>query len=464
MASRTPTTESDQFDSSEASSVGDTTTKPVLLYDAHCEICNELAYKVRAYAKKPIRLVALSDPEADEILGEQYADGWEKDFYLVDGDACRKGARAFPKLVRLVGVRKFGSLAADYAEYKRHSDDCGHDDHESGSGLSRRSFTGAMSAAALPIAGPIKRMADPSSDAPFDARPPRGLKARVARIRPDGTGGFDVDVELDMDLVRDRSWQGDDGVTAKQKPAEMESAGATQLVDTDSRTISRASVDVTARAADSDLEAAIDMSGESMTRFGLLEDQDRHGISLNLGTGPMVVDDEPAVGTTMSGKISHDVAEKTVDFLKLETEGPVDVATHLDGYVAGMQALEDHYSAKGNGKMATLYARLAADMRRASDDFADEVDDDLLPATNEVGISSVPYWTRYVESPTASTSSHQDVNVQGTDCSCGCCGISCCSDCGCGCSICLGTEPGCGCGCCIIGCGGGCGCGCCICA
>ncbi len=453
-------------------------TTPVLLYDAKYEMCNELAYKVRAYADKPLRLVALSDPEADELLERFHPNGWSEDFYLVDGSSCRKGVRALPKLIRIVGVRDFCSLANDYAQWQQQSEDCDHENHETQNSqkaknnTSRRSFAKAMSAAAVPLAAPVGVVAGASEPKSFENRPPSGLQARVARIRPDGDG-FDVTVEREPELVRQETWRDDEMVTTqtKKKPAKMEARDHTTLHDVDSLLIQRAEVDVVPESPNANLASAFQQSGPDssdtgeLIRHGVIDDQSRFGFSFNLGHGPMTVDGDPSVESTLSGQVSHDLPEKTVDFLKFESEREEDLSTHLNAYIAGMRGLQQYYSENSNQKMEVLYGQMATRLETISPKLVESIGNDHAPLENVVGISSVPYWNRYVESPTTESEDlHQSVTTQGTSCECGCCGLSCCTDCGCGCSICLGTEPGCGCGCCIIGCGGGCGCGCCICA
>lgn len=447
-----------------------------LLYDAQCTMCNDLAYKVRERADEPLELVALSDPEADELLAPHYGESWEKDFYVVDGETARKGVWAIPRVLRSVGVRDFVGLAGDYLQYHEETDSCeaDHDHAQTEAGLSRRRFAKAA-ATALPV-GAATLSGASSADAPGE-RPPSGLTARVARVRVGknngngrvGFGQFDVSIETDDSLIRSSRFSADEEVTTATKPAEMEPVESSTEHDSDDITVQRADLRVTPNDADEALGVAIqDATRETskqgeMTRFGVIRDQERYGYSLNAAQGPMTVDGEPAVTTTLSGKVHHDVPRKTVDFILLETDDAADFDTHLRAQVAGLSAFADYYAGEDQ-KMARLYREMATDLKSDIGDISAAVEDGLEPQTNVLAVSSVPNWTRYVESPEPTSGTHQDVSTSGTSCECGCCGLSCCTDCGCGCSICLGTEIGCGCGCCIIGCGGGCGCGCCICA
>lgn len=453
-------------------------TEPTLLYDAKCQICNRLAFQLRE-AADDLSLVALSDPDGQRLLAEFYDDP-DHDFYLVEGDTVRKGARALPKLRRMVGTRTLAGLVREYAEYKTQGSDCGadhdHDHADDGGLLSRRTFSSGMSATALSVASPLLDLTSPpeKKGTQLKARPPKGMTARVARITPDGDGGFTATVTEDASLVRDRTFTKDKDPmvqSRKKQPAKMEPADSGKIETTGTHQISTATLDVTPEHSNDALQQAIEVSGDTetttgrMDRYGLVDDRDRFGLSLNFGRGPMVIDGESAVEETLSGKIHHDVPEKTVDFLQLETDYEADLAEHMDAYVVGMQALGDYYAGSNDRKMAELYDSLANRLSAVAPEFVDAIDGETTPVTNTLGISSVPHWSRYVESPTASSdTATQSVTTEGTSCECGCCGLSCCSDCGCGCSICLGTEIGCGCGCCLIGCGGGCGCGCCICA
>lgn len=451
----------------------------ILLYDAKCEICNELAFKVRSDASAPVELVALSDPAAESILATYYPDGWSHDFYYVADGECRKGLRAIPSLVSLVGARNFGELVADYARYKRHAGQCGDDgeDHDGSGGggvdRSRRRFTRGLSAAALAVASPLANVAAADRDPGYAARPPSDLTVHVATVRPDGDD-FDVSIEENPELIRRGAFQADaeaaEAAASRERPASLRANDHVEVQNTGPRKISKATLDVVPKAADGGLRRAIAASAAAgsstgtMTRYGLVEDRSRYGISLNLGRGPMVVEGDSRVATTLSGQITHDVPREVVDFVVVEDPSAVDLETQLEGYVAALQAYRGRYAHEGAHRLSLLYAELEAGLHASAPEFVDAVDGSPAPVKSSIGISSVPHWVRYVESPTESDASTQQVSTQGVDCSCGCCAISCCTDCGCGCSICLGTEPGCGCGCCIIGCGGGCGCGCCICA
>lgn len=464
-------------------------SNPILLYDAKCELCKGLALEVRSFARKPIELVALSDPEANRILSEFYPEGWSHDFYVVGNGTCRKGARALPKLARIVGVRRFASLVGDYATYKRHSGECGqesehdheqernvdHEDHENNIDVSRRSFTSMMGAGAFSLAAPLSKLTS-ENKRPFGNKPPKDLNVHVATVRPDGQGGFETDVERSQELVRKKAWQDEDEDEGTNKqPVDMETVSETELRDTATFQLERTVNSITPINVNEEEREAIQASGADTddigraTAYSLMSERSRYDLSLNLGRGPFVTPDGPTVGTTMSGQINHDVAQSVVDFVKFESGGPEDLATHLDGYAAGFQALQVFHSKRDNAKMAGVYEDISAGLLEIKPEVVASVDEQVAPVQNIIGVSSVPYWTRYVESPTTySSGAYQTEKIHGYACGCPqCCAVGCCIGCKCGCGIgiCVCIPPWfCGCCCCAVSCGGGCSCACCYCA
>lgn len=439
---------------------------PVLLYDAGCSMCNELAYKVRERANGPLRLVALSDPEADELLSQHYSGSWSKDFYFVNGGTARKGKRALPSVMKTVGVKDFTTLVGDYLQHVRNeSGSCDHEEASAGSRLSRRSFVGTAAAAGTAL------FAGTAAGRTFQSRPPRGLDISVARVSPDGAGGFDVSIEQDNSLIRTKQWEPDDDVeTQGESPVSMDTVDTQTITDSGTLQIQRQETEITVTDDSKRLDEAFKKSGSSssdtgkMTRFGVVDDRERYGFSLNFAEAPLKRGDSEIVGTTTSGQISHDIARKTVDFVKFESDGPENMKSHLRGYAAALRAYAGHYQSRGDVKMSRLYQEMAGNMEENVQAIAESYDGELEPVQNVLAISSVPNWTDYVESPSTDDSErHQSDNVVGADCGCSCC-VGCCTGCDCGCSVCIGTpKPGCGCACCIGGCGSGCGCGCCYC-
>lgn len=456
----------------ESNTAGSSEDAPVLLYDAGCTMCNELAYKVRERASGPLRLVALSDPEANELLSQHYSDSWSKDFYFVDGDTARKGKRALPSVMNTVGVKDFTTLMGDYFRHRRNqSSDCEHDHEEAsaGSSLSRRTFVGAAAAAGTAL------FTGSAAGSSFHGSAPRGLDVTVARVSPDGSGSFDVALEQDNSLVRDQQWEADEDAVEAATGDAQESAVSMNTVDTQTVTdsgtlqIQREETEIVADDAQR-FDKAFEMSGSTssktgtMDRFGVLDDRERYGFSLNFAEGPMKRGDQQTVATTLSGRIKHDVARKTVDFIKFESGGPETIEAHLEGYRAALRAYARHYAGRDDAKMSRLYKELAQDLSQNAGAIVESYDGEFEPVENVLSISSVPNWTEYVESPsTEDPDYYQSDDVSGAGCGCSCCGFGCCTGCSCGCSVCIGITTGCGCSCCAGSCGGGCGCGCCYC-
>lgn len=143
-----------------------------------------------------------------------------------------------------------------------------------------------------------------------------------------------------------------------------------------------------------------------MTRYGAVAERDRYGFSLNFAEGPITVNGEPTVGSTLSGRISHDIAQKTVDFIKVETDGPDDVLTHLQGYIEGLRAYKQYYVDRQDQKMADLYDAISDNLSEDATTIADSADKTLEPRTNVLSISSVPNVTEYVESSSTTDTDH----------------------------------------------------------
>lgn len=435
------------------------TARPTLLYDSKCSICSELAYKARSLSENPLEIVSLTDPEADELLSDLYSEDWEHDFYLVEGNSVRKGKRALPRLSRIVGVKKFSGLVGDYASAKLQSSSHSHDsdcEHAEGSStLSRRRFSTAMSAVGLSALMPLQKLSDEGAEL---QSPPSQFTVSVARVEQTN-GGYDVSVEERNDLVRDVtatqdrvSEQSDD----RARP-ELITKDRDDLLDVEKngvkRQVRKTVEDVEPAGVSQAYQDAIEKQDETRT-YSITGDHPRYGLGLNLGYGPMVTEDGPTAGATLSGKVNHDVANSHVDFVVFE--GTEDAVTHLEGYAEGIRALADYHVDAGRGKMAGLYRSVSNDMRRYAKDFDDVADAEFEVLANHVALSGVPGFTKYVQSPDQRGSDGNDV-VEGYDCDCSCsCGPCCGCYCGCGCGVC-GCSCDCFC-CCEYGCGCGCGC------
>lgn len=455
------------------------TSDTVLLYDAKCSMCNRLAHRIRSQANEDVELLALSDPDAKSLLDEHYPEGWEFNFYLIEDNVARKGVGALPKIASIVGVRNFSSLASDYGRYLAHREQCGDGHHhdqveattDSRRSASRRTFGklvgGAVGSALVPLSGLAN--GKPNQKNGVRNNIPEQLAVNVVRVRPNGDS-FEIEVESSQELIRHNVWN--NGPTTKNNSGvDMREINQKQVVQRSNSNMDKVELEIHDSDPTSKQEQALRQSGDDnsaigkMTRYGYQSEESRYTLSLNAARGPAVADGQPVDEGSLSGEISHDLADPIVDMVTLETDDKTSIGTHIDGYVAGLDYLNEYYLGT-NEKLAQMYASLARDLADKKSEFVSSIDVEILPIQNTLGISSLPAWAYYVESPEPSSSvSQQAVTVQGTGCSCPSCCAGCCSGCDCGCSLCAGIPPGgsCACDCCLVGCGGGCGCGCCYC-
>ena len=74
----------------------------LLLYDAKCPVCRNLAQRIHFVTEKKVEIRSLSTPEAHTVLEKFYPEGWPHDFYVVENGSCKRGVRALPKLLKSV--------------------------------------------------------------------------------------------------------------------------------------------------------------------------------------------------------------------------------------------------------------------------------------------------------------------------------------------------------------------------
>lgn len=439
----------------------------MLLYDAKCGLCKSLALEVRSYARKPIELVALSDPEASRILSEFYPDGWSHDFYVVEDGTCRKGARALPKLARIVGARRFASLVGDYATYKRHSEECGqgadhepnvdHGNHENPTGVSRRSFTSMMGAGAFSLAAPLSRLTS-NDERPFGNNPPKDLSVHVAEVTPDGNGGFGVSLQRRPDLVlsekpttdvsaEDRK-DNNRTVHAREKSTLAEGA----LNSGASFQIRKVVNEVEFENPDPKSQTAMRAQGgddhsAQLTTYGVASDHQRFTASIHAGRGPVIsAAGEPTEMTTMTGTIEHDIAQPVIDFVWVDAED-LTLSAHVDAYAIGVGALRQFYSDHRNADLTSLYDDIEGRLQELQENIDASIDEQqLVPASNQIAISGLPGFQQFAKPPEES----QPIVQNGLTCSWGCALDTWCCGIGPGCGICESPCDPFG-GCCVVG-------------
>ncbi|PSP78492.1 hypothetical protein BRC81_08090 [Halobacteriales archaeon QS_1_68_20] len=455
------------------------TSPPVLIYDADCSLCQELAYKVRVASDSTIDLVALSEPEAERLLAEHYPDGWDEDFYLVEAGRCHKGPKALPRIARHVGLRSFAALVGDYSSYKLQSRKCDHDhDHDEADhdvtaeanvqSTNRRTVMSSMGAAAVPLLYPTSKLS--GLDSPLSQSPPEDITVNVATVEPDGDGGFTVDVSEHPEALR-RSRPDPKGTPhvgmedvdeQELHSGSLDAGGSVRIRRQDKRAFVKEP-----DAVSPQVEQALGRRDEARI-YSIQVDHDRFGIGVNLSHGSMVTDAGPTEGASMSTRINHDIAEPVVDFVTYRNVDAGDLDRHLDAYAAGIGALSEYHAEDGKQRLADVYRDVVENKTELRDHVSGTLDDDLRPVENHVAISGIPDFLQYVETPRAAEQAyfHADHEhsavasnvVSGMSCGCACC-CNCCCDCGCGCGCGL-CGCTCGCGCCC-GCGCSCGCGCC---
>lgn len=446
-------------------------TEPILLYDANCDLCKGLALQIRSFAKKPIRLVALSDPEATQILSEFYSTGWTHDFYLVNDGACRKGIRAFPQLARLVGIKQFASLVGDYARYKRHSANCGQDsadtpereNPEPNADVSRRSFTSMMGAGAFSLAVPLSRLTS-NDEGLFTNQPPKDLSVHVAKVTPQQRGGFDVSIQRRPDLILS------DNPTEQVTEGDRKSAN-TSIQGQDISTLTQGSLDsgasyevrkaindVTFKNPNADARAMMrsqngSNSSVELTMYDVTSDSQRFTTSIHAGRGPVRSNDGDITEmTTMSGTIAHDLPQSIVDFVWIDADD-LSLSAHLDAYALGVKELCQFYGDRQNTDLATLYKGVVADLLELRKNIDSKFDEKQpVPVSNQLAISGLSSFQQFTKPPEDA----QPVVQGGLQCKWGCAIDILCCGIGPGCGVCVGAGIGCSAGgCCVIG--GSCG-------
>ncbi|HKV07654.1 MAG TPA: hypothetical protein VJ725_05905 [Thermoanaerobaculia bacterium] len=451
----------------------------ILLYDAKCPLCRNLALKIRFHARRPVEIMALSDPEASAILNRFYPKGWEHDFYLIHKSSCRKGILALPKLMRVMGLRQFGSLLGEFVSYSTARAKCSDGSPAAAAPAgadknlmhSRRQLV--TMAAAVPLLAPFAKL--PRLSDPFERSSPEGLSdisANLAVVWRDTTGSFHAEVRPIGSAVRKTGgFKKQTGTNAKITHREQvileESPG------TESKRTAGGLDSVPFVLRRTILEGEANKNGVVESRFldsyGLGLDYGRFNISLNAGAaGPRGGALGPA---SLSGMVRHDFAIPLIDYIVFAGDEQADVATHFSAYLEGVRALRRYHSAAKQGRIANLYTEIEAGFEKALEIFTRNVSEQIVPVKSKIVITSMPELMKFVDlGPELAQASLRiaELNTfapvlksEGTeaDCDCTCsCDICCGCGCGCGGGTC-GIDCSCGCGCCAAC---ECGCSCCL--
>jgi hypothetical protein len=457
----------------DAAEIGGNVEGATLLYDAKCELCRGLALKVRHHAKRPLAIVALTDPEAGKILRNFYAGGWTHDFYLIDSGTCRKGVAALPKLLGLLGPRQFGLLIGEYAAFRVARTTCDHK-HEktakphavpaAANGTSRRHVI-AMAAAA-PLLAPLSRL--PKLSGPFEPRQRDlpGISVNVALVWSEGPGVSRTEVKAVPDAVRatgsfenanveSKVHHREDVVVAQSRDGQ-DGAPAAHDASDGPRFMLRRTTLRGERIRDGVAEARF------MDFYGLGADYGRYNVSLSVGRGHG--------GVSLAGIVRHDLAVPVLDYVMFVGDEELDATGHLTAYREGVRELRRFHAEAGRERLASLYGEIEAGFANAVGIYRDNASERLVPFRNELVITSAPELMKFVDlraelarfanrpggpAHLRPAALNDTAKEGGCNCSCSC---ACC--CAIGCGIGASTCPGI-CGLCC-GCGCGCGCGCCL--
>jgi hypothetical protein len=444
--------------------------KQILLYDAKCQMCRNLAVKIQYHARTPVDIVALSDPQAATILTKFYPNGWKHDFYLVQNGSIRKGIRALPKIMTSLGAKQFAALIGEYAGYRAAKSRCGHSNHQHAGNGHTHADSGRRQVLAMAAAAPLLALSKlPRMSDPFERQVPEGVPeigANLALVFTDGNGGFRTEVKALAHRVRatggfDKT-NSDAKITHREQTVLEESPEASEIRTNsdDLRFVVRRTTVKGERVRDGVTQEGF------VNYYGLAVDHGRYNISVNVGIGTVDGKSGLREGTSLSGMIRHDVALPLIDYIVFAE--PVDAKTQLAGFADGVRALARHHASAGRERVAALYGEIGNGLASAHELYARNVGEKLVPTASKLVITSMPELLKFVDLKAELASAretgriprvNQEADAGGPcDCTCSC---GCCCGCGCGCAIGTCGKPGCGCMC-MCCCECGCGCSCCL--
>ncbi|MGH4007079.1 MAG: hypothetical protein ACRDTH_02735 [Pseudonocardiaceae bacterium] len=416
--------------------------KAVLIYDAKCALCTNLAHKAYFNARKSMEIWALSDPKAISLLNQAYPDGWERNFYVIDRRGCSKGVRSLYKLLDHVGARQLTALLSEYASVKVAAKRS-----MLLAGTSRRRrvskplFGVALGALAVQLAG-MTKIANPklSQNVPI----PHAV-INFAEARPNGGTRANVHVYRATDAMRRTTIP-----PLRARPADREA----RITRSDEQTLQEVEVpnigSLLIDTATITKESAID--GErSMVTYSVALDAPRYNIAFYVGYGDVETPEGITQAATLSAGIRHDLAMPLADVVTLVDGKDQGVAEHLKAYRSSLGELRTLHVQEGRDELGQLYDMIDIGMARLEEAVVEALPVSYTPIKNRLLISSMPEVLRLVDFPRPFTS--EVITGCGCSCSCGCCcGVSC------GIGVCIPPRP-CGPGCC---CSCSCGCGCCL--
>lgn len=407
----------------------------LLLYDSKCNLCRGLAYKIHFLTDSRVQIVPLSSPEAHEVLGRFYPDGWPHDFHIVHNDTCRRGIRALPALLGLLGARRTVSVMAEYGHLqlsKAMPRTCGKEALE---GIpSKRAFLKLAALSPLLYGFSRFRGEDPVESA--QGATANGFRVNVAEVERDGDRWAVRAYECD-NCKRRRPFKGRRVMTGM-------SAHLIENATLAEQTLPRLALNGSAtpllkiKRVETERQSGNGASTRQTVHAGLL-DHPLYGLSVSAGNSPKA---------SVAALARHDVPLPVLDFVIFRTEGD-DSDGYFAAYARGVEELERMHASQGQRELVQVYREIRKGLLSLQGPFRDAVGGSLLPSRNELLLTSMPDALKFYHSPIRA-------NAEAGPCDCSC---SCATCCGCGCTlgICVSPLP-CDCDCCI---GCGCGCGCC---
>ncbi len=406
----------------------------LVLYDSKCSICRSLAYKIHFLTEKNVEIQSLYSPEAEAMLGRFYPNGWKHDFYVVHNGTCRKGLRALPGLMRSVGLKRMASLAAEYGSYKLAPKACGPANGDVVESKRRLLKIAALS----PLVYGFSKV---RLEEPFAQGPAEGFAVNVAEVTRDETG------------FRAKAYRCTHCNRAAVEEKGLPPGASTRLLGSDTlaedalagfaaKAQGLANFMIRRVEYEREMPEGGERKREQRTVHSAVLDHPLYNLAVNVGQGRT---------TMLAGMARHDLPLALLDYVIFRPAEEEDAVTHLAAYQTGIRQLAKLHRREGRQPLARVYDEMAEGFGVLGERFDAAVSERLVPAKNEIVITSMPEMLRFVQKP-----SHLQHAEKACDCSC-----SCNFCCGCGCSLgfCLEPVSPCGCDCCLAC---GCGCGCCL--
>ncbi|HYG64441.1 MAG TPA: hypothetical protein VEL74_17820 [Thermoanaerobaculia bacterium] len=414
----------------------------LLLYDSKCSICRSLAYKIHFLTESNVEIESLHSPNAETVLSRFYPQGWQHDFYVVHNGTCRKGLRALPSLMRSVGLKRMASLVSEYGSYKLAPKACGATDaNGNGDGVVAPKRNFLKLAAMTPVAYGLSHL---RLENPFEERdrPKLDLSVHVAEVEMTGPGEFRVKAYRCDNCGRVPAPDKGLPAGASKRLLDQVMLAEDSIDGFAQKGLGTANFKVQRIEYEREMPENGSLSREKRLVHAALLDHPEYNLSVNIGQGRT---------TMLAGMARHDLPLPMLDYLIFRPDTEEDVVTHLAAYRSGLLELAKLHGRQGRQALARVYREMAQGFMVMSRRFDAAVPERLLPAKNEIVVTSVPELLRFVQKP-------PDLQHSEKACDCSC---SCNVCCGCGCSfgVCIEFVSPCGCDCCLAC---GCGCGCCL--